>query len=104
MPTVPGPTESARMFTTEKAPLMNPKPRPDTETRKEVKLLKRDAQYYLDNISRYRHLENCIGKYQYLEKKKKNLIFFINLVIMHRIDSLNFLAHKIVNNTLVVFY
>ena len=30
MPTVPGPAESARMLTTEKAPLMKPKPRPDT--------------------------------------------------------------------------
>lgn len=30
MPTVPGPNESARMLTTEKDPLINPNPRPDT--------------------------------------------------------------------------
>lgn len=34
---VPGPTESARMFTTENAPLMKPKPRPDTEVTRTTK-------------------------------------------------------------------
>ena len=35
MPTVPGPMESAKTFTNEKAPLIKPKPRPDTESNKQ---------------------------------------------------------------------